>query len=238
MPKGLVFVLCSPLYSGNIGAAARALKNCGFAALRLVNPPAIDAEARRMAANSLDVLRKAKTFDSLADAVADASLVVGFSARGRRSQRPIRLLHEAAADLVARAKTGRVALVFGREDRGLTNDELALCSLQVRIDSAKSRGVFNLAQAVLLAAYELRGTRRPAATRAKRVAGIPSGATEHLIARFDALLASIGYAELADRGLQARIVARARALVQRAGLDASDHAMLLGILRRIEGDRR
>src|ERR1043166_4441388 len=121
-------VLARPSHPGNIGAAARALKTMGFAQLRLVAPKAFPAaEASAMASGALDVLENARVFATLEEALADVVHAVGFSARPRDLSHPVRALREAAPEILAKAASGRVALVFGNETFGLSNEELARC---------------------------------------------------------------------------------------------------------------
>lgn len=241
------FVLVESLYSGNVGAAARALKNNGFRGLVLVNGPKFDAEARKMAWKSLDVLRGAKRRKSLDSAVSDAKLVIGFSSRPRRLDRPLLDVDEALPHIIAASKRGKVALLFGREDRGLTREELENCQFLVRIDATRERAVYNLSQAVLLVAYRLRRARLGLDSAARQPSAdstgllpildskLTSGARAHLRSKIRSALVALGYEELADPGLLERIVARSDRLLDRSGLDESDLAMLLGVIRRIEG---
>lgn len=244
-PSRFQFVMVETLQGGNVGAACRALKNNGFAkSLRLVNPPRLDGEATKMAWKSLDVLRAAKRFATVDAAIADCRFVAAFSSRDRRSDRPFLDLDAALPRLVAAASKprARVALLFGREDRGLTREELACAQLVVRIDAARERQVYNLAQAVLLVAYRLRRAmvaprEESSATSIPPLAGLPQAARKHLRERLHAALLALGYGELKDRSLLDRIVARSDRLLDRAGLEESDLAMLLGVIRRIEGRR-
>lgn len=240
------FVLVETQSGGNVGAACRALKNNGFLkSLRLVNPPRLDGEATKMAWKSLDVLRNAKRFDSVDSAVADCRFVVAFSSRDRRSDRPFLDLDSALPTIVAAAAKPRakVALLFGREDRGLTREELMTAQLVIRIDAARERQVYNLAQAVLLVAYQLRRANAPAdgvrvdAPIASLAVGLPQSARKHLRERIRAALLELGYGEMKDKSLLDRIVARSDRLLDRTGLEPPDLAMLLGVIRRIEGAR-
>src|SRR3954463_2375734 len=121
-------VLSRPSHPGNIGAAARAMKTMGFGDLRLVSPKAFPAaEATAMASGAQDVLERARVFDSLEAALADVVHAVGFSARPRDLSHPVQALRAAAPGILARASQGRVALVFGNETFGLSNEELARC---------------------------------------------------------------------------------------------------------------
>jgi TrmH family RNA methyltransferase len=146
-------VLVRPLQSGNIGSAARALKNMGLRQLTLVEPRDWDFEkARIMAPGAVDVLEQATFFPGLAEALADCHFVVATSARGRKLRWPIltpRQLGERILDT-----HGRVAILFGPENSGLSNDDLIHCHALVTIQTDLAPSI-NLAQAVLIVAYEL-----------------------------------------------------------------------------------
>ncbi|MBL8769001.1 MAG: hypothetical protein JNL94_16635, partial [Planctomycetes bacterium] len=231
------FVLVDPRGEANVGSVARALKNNGFFDLRLVQGVALGDEARRMACGSEDVLDSARRFESLPAAVADAALVVGFTARDRRDLREALWLDDAIPRIVDVASTSTVALLFGREDRGLTAEELAPCQLIVTIPAAIERPVYNLAQAVLLAAYTLRRSlgsepAPKAKTQFARESSLTAGELAVLSAKLRETLIALGYDGHPDTGLIDRIVARAGVGFARAALDASDRDMLLGVLRR------
>ncbi|MBB2803244.1 RNA methyltransferase [Xanthomonas sp. NCPPB 2865] len=152
------FVLVGTQHPGNIGAAARAMKTMGVSRLVLVAPErALDEDAYRRSAGAEDVLGEAPIFATLAEAVADCTLVIGCTARARRVA-----LEELPPDEGARrawAKAGEpaeVAIVFGRERTGLTNDELQLCHAALHIPSDPAFSSLNLAAAVQVVAYEVR----------------------------------------------------------------------------------
>jgi tRNA (cytidine32/uridine32-2'-O)-methyltransferase len=151
-------VLVGTQHPGNIGAAARALKTMGLARLVLVAPEDYPAEeAYRRAAGADDLLGDAPVVDTLAEAVADCHLVLGCTARSRRVQLEEHAPRQAAAVAVARAAAGgEVALVFGRERTGLSNEELQLCHAAVHIPANPGYSSLNLAAAVQVLAYELR----------------------------------------------------------------------------------
>ncbi|HST46170.1 MAG TPA: RNA methyltransferase [Luteimonas sp.] len=163
-------VLVGTQHPGNIGSAARALKTMGLRRLLLVAPERFpDMAADAMAAGAGDVLATAEVHETLAGALADCRLVLGCSARSRRvalDELPPRV---AAARLLATASTAPVALVFGRERTGLTNDELQLCHASVHIPANPDYSSLNLAAAVQVMTYELRlallagGAAQPAA---------------------------------------------------------------------------
>lgn len=154
----LRFVLVGTQHPGNMGAAARALKTMGLARLVLVAPEKpLDEEAFRRSAGAEDVLGDAPVVATLAEAVADCTLVLGCTARARRVQLEEYLPADAATRAVARAGEGaEVALVFGRERTGLTNEELQLCHAAVHIPSDPAFSSLNLAAAVQVLAYETR----------------------------------------------------------------------------------
>ncbi|MEG8129507.1 RNA methyltransferase [Xanthomonas hortorum] len=152
------FVLVGTQHPGNIGAAARAMKTMGISRLVLVAPErALDEDAYRRSAGAEDVVGDAPVFATLGEAVADCTLVIGCTARARRVA-----LEELLPDAGARralAKAGEpaeVAIVFGRERTGLTNDELQLCHAAVHIPSDPAFSSLNLAAAVQVLAYEVR----------------------------------------------------------------------------------
>lgn len=150
------FVLVGTTHSGNIGAAARAMKTMGFDSLRLVNPCAYKTQEAFARASGADgVIRKAGCFDHLAEAIADCSLVFGTSARTRSLAWSGANVRE-AAETIAVGEHDAVAIVFGRERSGLTNDELDLCSHQLQIPTSEDFASLNLGSAVQVVAYELR----------------------------------------------------------------------------------
>lgn len=191
-----------------------------------------------MAWQSLDLLNRARHYDSVEQAVADSHLVAAFSSRARNDSRDLVTLDEAVPRLLEAEQRGRVALLFGREDRGLTTEEMVPASFLINIPAAKSRRVYNLSQAVLLGAFQLRQAwyRQHAQVPRKRAGPKPLTAKNkaHLRDRVRESLLALGYAEHADKGLMERIVTRTSRIIDRAGLDPSDQAMLLGVLKRIE----
>lgn len=150
-------VLVNTTHPGNIGAAARALKNMGLSRLVLVDPLEYPSErALWRAANALDVMDKIQVVDTLDAAVADCALVIGTSARGRRIPWPLLTARECGDRVWAEAAQHEVAIVFGREDRGLTNEELQKCHFHVHIPSNPDYSALNVAAALQVIAYEIR----------------------------------------------------------------------------------
>lgn len=156
MPK-IRFVLVRTSHPGNIGAAARAIRTMGFVRLVLVAPHKFPhADATAMAAGADDVLDGVVVVPTLADAIADCTLVLGCTARRRGVQLAEFTPREAAARTVEAAPEGEVAIVFGNERTGLENEELMRCNAAVHIPSDPTYSSLNLAQAVQVLAYELR----------------------------------------------------------------------------------
>ncbi|BDU17435.1 RNA methyltransferase [Lysobacter auxotrophicus] len=154
----LRIVLVGTQHPGNMGSAARAMKTMGLARLVLVAPEKRpNEESYALAAGADDVLGDAVICQTLAEAVADCRMVLGCTARSRRVQLEELMPREAAARAVAQAGAGaEVALVFGRERTGLTNDELQLCHASVHIPANPDYSSLNLAAAVQVLSYELR----------------------------------------------------------------------------------
>lgn len=150
-------VLVGTVYPGNIGSAARAMKTMGIESLTLVEPADFPhREAEYMAVSARDTVQSARVCASLEDAVADCSLVIGASARSRRIQWPLKSPRECAEEVVSRHRDEQVALVFGREDRGLINEELQRCNWHVHIPANPVYPSLNLAAAVQVICYEMR----------------------------------------------------------------------------------
>lgn len=148
-------ILLEPQDPVNIAAVVRAMKNMGVRELRLVNPAPYDAGRIRGVAHSADdVIAGIRHFATLDDALADCVRVAGYTARRRAAKRPVLDPATAATDLIAHAKRGTVALLFGREDRGLPNEALDRAHIVVTIPTTEHASL-NLSQAVLLALYEL-----------------------------------------------------------------------------------
>jgi TrmH family RNA methyltransferase len=153
----IYFVLVEPKEPGNVGASARAIKNMGFKNLCVVNPPAAltEGEGRWFARNAHDVLSSAQIYGTLADAVADKSVVVGTTRRKGKRRGLIMPADEGASRLYRMAASNKVAVLFGREAKGLFNEEVEECGFMLSIPSSKAQPSLNLSHAVLIIAYEL-----------------------------------------------------------------------------------
>jgi len=230
-------VLSRPSHPGNIGAAARAMKTMGFSDLRLVAPRrAPDAEAEALAAGAADVLANARTVDRLEDALAGTVLAAGFSARGRDLSHPLASLREAASAILAAAREGPVALLFGNETFGLTNEEMGHCRMQVAIPADPAYSSLNLAAAVQVACYELAAS--AASFAAPEVTERTPATTEDVEALFvhwETAMVRSGYLDPANPG---RLMERLRRLCARAGLERPEVKALRGMLSAFEARMR
>jgi len=219
-----VLVLVRPRNPLNIGAAARAMSNFGAQRLRLVNPFAEGFREARSAVGASDLLHRAEEFKTVAGAVADCALVVGTTAVGHRElQHPLRRL-ELGARLIRRGLAeGPVALLFGSEKFGLSNDDLSYCHWLVRIGT---EGSMNLGQAVAVCLYEL--TRQRALAKPEPRKRAAAADLERLTELLTGVLNQAGYIHSA--GADAKI----RRLIRRLDLPAHDAEVWLGMIRQIQ----
>lgn len=157
MLNNVKVVLVGTSHSGNIGSAARAMKVMGLSNLVLVDPQCdVDEQALALAAGAADIAQNATVVSSLNEAVADCALVVGSSARSRTLEWPMLEPRECGEKFVSEGQASPVALVFGRERTGLTNDELQTCHYHVCIPANPEYSSLNLAMAVQTLSYEIR----------------------------------------------------------------------------------
>ena len=150
-------MLVEPSHPGNIGATARAMKTMDLSSLYLVQPKRFpDPQADWRAAGALDVVTSARVVNSLNDAIGDCGYVAGTSVRDRHIPWTVKSAMEFASDVATMPQDSKpLAILFGRENNGLSNDELAMCNVHVRIPSSTVYGSLNLAMAVQIVAYEL-----------------------------------------------------------------------------------
>ena len=221
----------------NIGAAARAMSNFGFLRLRVVNPYELAFREARSAVGAASLLAEAEEFQSLEVAVADCSLVVGTTALSRRDpQHKVRDLQEGARLIRKRLATDRVALLFGSEKRGLSNEDLSHCHWLLRIPTREEHRSMNLGQAVAVCLYELgRDPKAPSVQEKSALA--TAGDLERLTSLLlDALRAS-GYIKNSQGRSKSRPAAlieeKIRWFIRRMNLSEEDAELLLGMLRQI-----
>ncbi|MGD9603000.1 MAG: RNA methyltransferase [Gammaproteobacteria bacterium] len=227
-------VLVEPSHPGNIGATARAMKTMGLHRLALVAPrefPSAAATARASGAD--DILMRATVHASLAEALADCGMVVGTTARPRHLEWPVGNPRALAAELTALPAGTECAIVFGREQSGLSNTELARCQRVIRIPTAEDFSSLNLAQAVQICAYELRtaaaGTAPPTIHDDEPLATATelAQATAHLLRVMTAV-------DFHDPARPKLLPVRLQRLVNRADLKRSEARILRGFLTAIE----
>lgn len=232
-------VLVAPRNPLNIGAAARAMSNFGFFHLRVVNPYELAFREARSAVGAEPLLARAEEFKTVGEAVADCTLVVGTTAVGlRQLQHPVRRLDQAARLLHKHPCGNRVALLFGSEKRGLSNEDLSHCHWLLRIPTREEHRSMNLGQAVAVCLYEL--ARDPQAPP-KLDKHLPASAAdlERLTQLLLDALRSSGYVKAVPSSLQKKRRSAApteekiRRLVRRLQLSAADADLTLGILRQI-----
>lgn len=216
----------------NLGAAARAMSNFGFLHLRVVNPYHVAFREARSAVGAAGLLANAEEFSSVADAIADCSLVVGTTALGHRELRhPLRRLEEGARLIRRRLGSNRVALLFGSEKVGLSNRDLSHCHWLMRIATREAHGSMNLGQAVAVCLYELaRETTSARATKASRQHTTSAAAAD--LERITAmLLDALRLSGYLKSGTAAED--KVRRLVRHLNLPAADVPHWLGMLRQI-----
>ena len=226
-------VLVGTQSPGNIGMVCRAMKNMGLYDLRLVNPCQVDhLDAIKFAVSARDVLDSARIFTSLEDAIADCEFSVATTRRHGKYRNEIFTPPEIVGKFRGCAPSSRMALVFGREDSGLTTDEVALCRWQSTIETADEYGSLNLSQAVLIFCYELlkgSGSAATPALQARELAG--SASLEPFYAQMEKVFLKIGYLNPQNPEHMMRTLRR---IFSRAELDEREVASLRGLLSQID----
>lgn len=220
------FVLVKPKEPGNIGASARAMKNMGFHRLELLNPPVLADEARWMACNAVDMIEKAAVHSAFKDTIKDKSLIVGTTKRLGRRRGLILPLNEGIKKIHAVSKKNRVAILFGREDKGLKNREVEECDFLMTIPTDRRSPSLNLAQSVLLVAYEL--GRKTYKKMSPKV--VERNELDVLYRHICSALEVLDYNE----ALATKIMKGLKHLIGRAGLTEWELRMLHGLCSQIE----
>ena len=214
----------------NLGAAARAMSNFGFRRLRVVTPYEVAFREARSAVDAAPLLARAEEYPSVTAAVADCALVIGTTAGRRRElHHPLRKLEEGARLIRKRLRSGRVALLFGSEKRGLSNQDFSHCHWLLQVPTRAEHPSMNLAQAVAVCLCELaREAKSPRGSEKTKAA--TAGELERLTGLLLEALAASGY--LKPRS-GAATQEKVRRLVRRMQLPASDAEVFLGMLRKI-----
>jgi len=226
-------VLVGTLYSGNVGSVCRAMANMGLRELVLVAPRLCDdwGEAARLAVHATDILDAVRRTETLEEAVADCCAVAGTTARGGLYRLHVRAPRELAPELLTLAGQGKVALVFGREDKGLSNEEIACCTHLVRIPVDLGYASLNLAQAVLICAYELYGA--TGSYEPPQEKSVPATAAEKIkvMEMWRGVMLKIGFmdADKADHMMQGF-----QRIFSRGVRTSADARILMGVARQTD----
>ncbi|HEY2663355.1 MAG TPA: RNA methyltransferase [Candidatus Binataceae bacterium] len=237
----VAFVLFKPQSAGNVGSAARAMRNMGLSDLRLVGSPRWDPakkrEASTMAVHAVELVDRAPIFTDLPSALADRTLTIGTTCRQRAYRHCALGVRETCASLVTSKE--KIAFVFGPEDHGLSNRELELCQFLATIPADNAYNSLNLAQAVMVVAYELamagrmanpvdRGPSTP--TLPSRSARARAVEIDSMVDRMEEALTAIGFIA-ADSS--ERIMSALREVVARSGLSGRELDIFNGLARQI-----
>jgi tRNA/rRNA methyltransferase len=226
------FVLFKPQQAGNIGSVARALKNMGVADLRIVAPQASlrSRAATAMAVHARDLLARAAIHPDLGAAIADRAITVGTTCRSGRYRAAAEPLRAVVRDLAALGPANRIAIVFGPEDRGLTNRELKLCNRLVTIPTAPEYPSLNLAQAVMVVAYELMLASAENAVPLRLAPEFaPAAAVDAALERLAEALVAIGFLPAHN---PEHIMLAIRGIFGRSGLTPREVEIINGLARQ------
>jgi tRNA/rRNA methyltransferase len=225
-------VLVSPRNPLNIGAAARAMSNFGVFELRLVNPYHVAFLEAKSAVKAQPILENAREFPTIAEAVADCELIVGTTSIGHRAlEHPLRRLETGGCMIAKKLASAPVALLFGSEKFGLSNEDMSYCHWLMRIPTRDEHGSMNLGQAVAVCLYEI--VRNPAAVRAKSEPKRAASAEEmeRVTALLEEVLEHSGYVHSRVEGSTKMKIRR---LIRRMDLNPHDAEVWLGMLRQIK----
>ena len=222
-----------PLYGGNVGSVCRAMANMGLSELTLVSPAETlnYAEARMMAVAADAILENRRVVATLDEAVGDCGLVMGTTVRPGLYRQHVKTPREWAPAVLESASANTVALVFGRENSGLTNEELAVCTNLIQIPSSLEYPSLNLAQAVMVCCYELfvaSGTFEPTLEKSPEC---PTKTREHMFKMWREMLLEIGFMndQQADH-----MMLGIRRIFSRTPLTTDDVNILMGVARQME----
>jgi tRNA/rRNA methyltransferase len=231
--SNLCVVLCAPSHPGNIGAAARAMKTMGVSDLRLVNPEVFPSDiATARASGATDVLDQARVFSSLAEALADTQFVVGTSARNREFVGEVLPLRAALTQATPHADVSTVALVFGTEMSGMTNEEVLRCHTLAYIPSNPDYSSLNLGAAVQVACYEWRMlAEQPGNYAAPEFALASQQDIERFYAHMETTMTAIGFF---NPDVPKRLFPRLRRLFSRTRLEKEEVDIFRGFLRSVD----
>ncbi len=235
LPDNIHFILVEPTEPGNIGASARAIKNMGFRRLELVNPVLyLTDEAKSMACGAKDILEKAMVHSSLSEAIAGKALIVGTTRRLGSRRGLLLSIRDGVRRIAGVGASNAVAVLFGNEHNGLTNREIDECAFLITIPSAGSFPSLNLAQSIMLVAYELgQSFMKPAPLTSEWPELVKNRELQKLYRELPEVLRRLEYGQKGDQKLAADILRNLKRLFGRSGLTPWELNMLLGLCRRI-----
>lgn len=233
MLNNIRVVLVGTSHPGNIGSTARAMKTMGLSTLYLAEPRVEpDGQSIALAAGASDILKHLVKVDSLAEAIADCSLVIATSARSRTLDWPMLDPREAGQKLVTENLNGPVAIVFGRENHGLSNEELQQCTYHVAIPANPEYSSLNLAQAVQIICYETRVAHLAQTAMVEEPTEYPLAADqERFFVHLESTLLSTGFIIKNHPG---QVMTKLRRLFSRARIESQEMNILRGILTSID----
>ena len=224
-------VLVGTLYTGNVGSSCRAMANMGIRHLRLAAPNLQNSwdEGERLAVHATDIMNAREEFASLEEAVADCIAVVGTTAREGLYRQHVKSPRDLAPDIVSLASQGPVAIVFGREDKGLVNEEIAQCTHLLRIPVSEGYTSINLAQAVLISCYEIFAASGSYVPPHEKAPPAPQAQKAQLMKNWAEMLRGIGFmkSEQTDHFMQGF-----QRVFSRGVYTKDDAALLLGVARQ------
>ncbi|RMF95661.1 MAG: TrmJ/YjtD family RNA methyltransferase [Candidatus Schekmanbacteria bacterium] len=231
--KNISFVLIEPKKGGNVGASARALHNMGFKNLVLVNSNLhLDEEAKTFAMKGAYILQNAKSFDTLEEAIAESSLVVGLTRRRGKKRGLFYEFEEGIQKIRERASKNKVSVIFGRENSGLSNKETERCHFLITIPTGNTSSSINLSQSVLIMAYEL-SRYEMIKTRGEKIKSVTVKELDYLLNEVKNTLIYLNYGKRGDRDLLHSILRTMKGFFTRKGLTKAEMNMFLGIFKEL-----
>jgi tRNA/rRNA methyltransferase len=228
--NSISILLVRPRYHENIGSVARAMKNMGLNRLVVVDGSSpLHRDAYKLASGAEDILERAEEFPSLREAISEMEVVVGMTSRAGKERSPLLTPKNVAEKLIPISEGNSIALVFGSEKEGLTNEELSLCHLYVRIPSVDAFPSLNLAQAVMVLCYEL----FQSSTTNQKETG-PLASSEDLERMFEHMERTLLAIEFLDAKQPERIMRVLRKIFGRSQMDEREVQIFQGIWSNVD----
>lgn len=224
-------VLVGTLYTGNVGSACRAMANMGIKKLVLAAPNLQNSwdEGERLAVHATDLIANRRETATFEEAVADSIAVVGTTARGGLYRQHVKAPRELSPEILALAERGPVSLVFGREDKGLLNEEIAQCTHLIRIPVDEGYTSLNLAQAVLITCYELFTAKGDFKMPGEKSPPAPQAQKMQLMKNWQTMLREIGFMSDIQSDHMMQGIHR---IFSRGVQTRDDAAIMLGVARQ------